>query len=181
MPTAISVPRRVEAAHKVEHDEGEKGEMRQGAEPADRTQELRVSAFEHERPKQGRERENRTARDGAEQDQSGVVEREHGAEEHVHQVDIPASSGHDQHAHRQRDQVEGREARVLAQRCGAGHEAREKRHGHARDQPADGHRPERETRDEIADGRSRQDRMGHRVARQTHVAQHQEHPYGRRA
>ena len=114
-------------------------------------------------------------------DQGVVVECEHGSEEHVHQVDIAASGGHDQHAHRQRDQVEGRQARVLAQRRESGHEARKERYGHACDQPADGHRPEREARDEKADGRTRQDRVGHRVARQAHAAQHQEYAYRRRA
>ena len=167
---------RVKAGHEVQHDEGKEGEMRHGAEPADRAQELRVRAFEHERPEQGRQREDRNARDGTEQSQGGVIQREHGPEEHVHQVDVAASGGHDQHPHRQRDQVEGRQACVLAQRRDAGHEAREERHGHACDQPADGHRPEREARDEIADGRTRQDRMGHRVARQAHAAQHQEYP-----
>ncbi|MCY4450449.1 MAG: hypothetical protein OXC01_00705 [Immundisolibacterales bacterium] len=92
---------RVKAGHEVQHDEGKKRGMRHGAEPAHRAQELRIRAFEHERPEQGREREDRNVRDGTERSQSSVVEREHGPEEHVHQVDIAASGGHDQRAHRQ--------------------------------------------------------------------------------
>ena len=171
---------RVEATHEVQHDKREEGEMRHGAQAAHRAQELRVRAFENQRPQQQRKGQHREAGDRAQEDQRVVVEREHGAEEHVHEVDIAAPGGDDQHARRQRDQVESGEARVLSKRGDARDEARQKRHGHPGDQPADGHGAQREAGDQIADGRPRQDRVGHRVAGEAHPAQHQEDPHGSR-
>ena len=53
--------------------------------------------------------------DAGDQDQRRVVEREHGAEQHVQQIDIAALHRDDQHAERERHEIEGGEARVLAQ------------------------------------------------------------------
>ena len=81
---------------------------------------------------------------------------------------------HDGDAERQRQQVEGRERRILLQGGEARHEARRDRHDNARGETADGHGRQRQARDEIAHRRARQDRMRHGIAGQAHPAQHEE-------
>jgi hypothetical protein len=131
MPTATSVPH---------------------ADAANRAQEQRVGAFQHERPEQQRENNKRQAGDRAEQDERRVVECEHRAEQHMHQIDVAAAGRHDQHPERKRDQVEGGEARILAQNGRAGNEPGEQRDGEPGDQPADRHGAERKSGDEKAAG-----------------------------
>ena len=173
MPTAMRVPSAWKPAHEVHHNEREEDKVRHRAELADRAEELRIRAFQHQGPEQNGKDHNREARDGAKQDQCGVIKRKDRAEKHVHEVDIAAPGRHDQHAERERDQVEGSKARIFAERRDPGDEPRQERDGHPRDQPADGHGPQRQARHEVTHGGTRQDRMGHRVAGQAHPAQHQ--------
>ena len=81
--------------------------------------------------------------DAGDEDQRCVVEGEHGAEQHMQQVDIAALHRDDQHAERKRHEVEGGEARVFAQDGGAGDKAGGERHGEAGDEAAKAHGGER--------------------------------------
>ena len=164
----------MEAADEVHDDEAEEDQMRRRSGAADRAQEDRVDAFEHERAVEQRQRQHGDGGDGGEQQQRVVVERQHRAEEHVQQIHVRAAQRHDGDAERQGQQVEGRERRILLQRGEARDEAGGDRDDHAGEQPADGHRRQRQAGDEIADGRAGQDRVRHGIAGEAHAAQHQE-------
>ena len=84
-----------------------------------------------------------TRGDAGDQHQRRIVEREHAAEQHVQQIDIAAPHRDDQHAERERHEIEGGKARILAQDRGARDEARGKRHGEPRDEAAERHRRQR--------------------------------------
>ncbi len=99
----------------------------------------------------------------------------------MQQIDIAAPDRDDHHAERERHQIEGGEARVLAQHGRAGDEAGSERDREPRGKAAEAHGEQRQAREQIADGRARQDGVAHGVAHQAHAAEHEEHADGRRA
>ena len=182
MPTTISVPSAWKPATRFITTSTRKGKWVGELKRADRAQELRVEAFEHERPvDRWRAPTSVTVAIAGDQDQRRVVKREHRAEQHVQQVDVAALHRDDQHAERERHEIEGGKARVLAQDGGAGDEAGEQRHGDAGDKAAKAHGRHREAGDEEADRRAGQDGVAHGVAHQAHAAEHEEHADRRRA
>ena len=142
---------------------------------------LRIEAFEHERPVDDGERRHGEGGDRGDQDQRGIVKREHRAEQDVQEVDAAAFHRHDQHAERERDEIEGGEARVLAQDGRAGDETGEQNHGDTSDKAAKAHGRHREAGDEEADRRAWQDGVAHGVAHQAQAAEHEEYADRRRA
>ena len=118
---------RVEAGDEVEHDQRQEREMRRRAGAADRAQEARIDAFDHQRPIDQRQHDQRDRGDAGDQQQRLVVERQHRPEQHVQQIDIGALHRDDGDAERQRDQVEGGERGVLLQLGHARDEAGEQR------------------------------------------------------
>ena len=156
--------------------------MRGGA-PARRhaAQKAGVHALGGQRAQQQRQRRQGEAGDAANEPQRRVVERQHGAKEHVQQIHMAAARGDDEHAQRQREQVEGGHARVFAQHRGARHHAR----GHGHQQPgqraARRHGRQRQARQQVAHRCAGQDGVCHGVARQAHAAQKQEHAHRRAA
>ncbi len=83
-------------------------------------------------------------------------------------------------AERERQEVEGGEARVLAQHGRARDESRRERDREPGGETAEAHGKEREPGEQIADRGARQDRVAHGVAHQAHAPQHEEHADGRR-
>ena len=104
-----------------------------------------------------------------------VVERQHRAEQHMHQVDAGAAQRYHQHAERQRDQIEGGERGVLALQGGARHRSRRRAPPPRRQSARPRSSARCRGRTAGSRGSTRQDRMRHRVARQAHAPQHQEH------
>ncbi len=94
--------------------------MGRRAPAAGRPQELRIETFEHERAVDGRENHERHRGDGRNEDEGGIVEREHGAEQHMQEIDIAASDRDDQNAGRERHQIKSGEACIFAQQGRAG-------------------------------------------------------------
>ncbi len=98
------------------------------------------------------------------------------AEEDVQKIDVRAAERDDEHARRKRGQIEGREARILAQDRGAADEPRQKRNGKPDDEAAEAHRRQRQAaRYEEAERRAGQHRVAHRVADEAHAPQEEEH------
>ncbi len=85
------------------------------------------------------------------------------------------------HAKRKRHEIEGGEARVLAQDGGAGDETGQQDDGDAGDKAAKAHGGHRQSGDEEADCRAGQDGVAHGVAHQAQAPQHQEDADRRRA
>ena len=152
---------------------GAAGGGRAGA--ADGAQEQRIDAFDHQRPPDHRERNQRQRRVEGDHQQRAVVHRQDVAEQHVQQVDIGALERHDGDAERQRDQIERRQRGILLQFGDARHQPGEDRHREAGDQPAEGHGEQVEPGQQEADGGAGQDGVRHGVADQAHPPQHQEH------
>ena len=149
--------------------------MRRRAGAAHRAQEHRIDAFDHQRPIDHRQHQQRDGGVEGDHQQRLVVHRQDVAEQHMQQVDVGALDRDDRDAQRQRHQVEGRERGVFLQLGGARDHACEDRDGKARDQAASRHREQIEPGEQEADRRSRQDRMRHGVADEAHPPQHQEH------
>ncbi len=164
---------RLEPSDEIEHDKRQEQEMRRRADAADRPKEERIEALRHERAPEDGERQEGDSGDAHDQDQGLVVERQDGAEQHMHQVDARSAPRHHQHADGKRDQVEGRHRGVFLLNGQARHDPRSERHQKPDDKPADGHRDDLQTEEKETDGGAGKDRMGHGVAGQAHAAQHQ--------
>ncbi len=132
-----------------------------------------IETFDDERPVDQGERDHGERRDGGDEDQRLVRHRKNGAEENVKEIDIRALRRDDQHAEREADEIEAREARILAQCCHAGDEPCKEGDGETGDETADAHGPERQTGNEKADGRAREERVAHRVAHEAHAAKYE--------
>ena len=127
MPTAISVPSAWKPPTRLSTTSTRKRKCVGELNGLTERRNCGIETFEHERPVDDGERSPCvTVAMRGDQDQRGVVEREHRAEQHVQQVDTAALHRDDQHAERERDEIEGGEARVLAQDGGAGDEAGER-------------------------------------------------------
>ena len=135
---------------------------------------MRIEAFEHQRAVDDREHNEGDGGDRGDEDERCVVEREHGAEQHMQEVDIAAAHRDDQNAERERDEIEGGEARILAQDRRARDEASGERHGKPRQEAAKAHGEQRQAGEEIADGSTGKDGMAHGVAHQAHAPKHEE-------
>ena len=96
------------------------GDRRQAA---DRPQETGVGTFQNEGAKQQCQREPGNGRDGAQQDQRVIVQRQHRSEQHMQQVHAAALQRHDQHATGQTDQIKRCHAGIFPQRSDAGDKA----------------------------------------------------------
>ena len=175
IPTASKRAERVEAADQVHHHQREERDVCGRAGTAHRAQEARIDAFEHQRPVDHGERQKRDRGDAGDQQQSRIVERQHGAEQEMQQIDVGALERHDGDADRQRNEEEGGERSVFLQFGCPRDDAGADRDHETGDQPARRHGEQRQAGDEKADRRAWQDRVRHRVADQAHPPQHQEH------
>ena len=134
---------RLEAADQIEDDEHQEDEMDERPDAADAPEKHRVHAFGHERPPDERERDaaspwrcRRSDRAPGRSSASTVPNSTC-----IRSMLEPLQRD-EQHAERQRDQVEGGEARILLLDRGARDGAGEQRHGEARDEAAERHRQE---------------------------------------
>ena len=98
----------------------------------------------------------------------------------MQEVDIAALDRDQQHAERERNEIEAGEACVLAQHRGARHEPGGERHRQPRREPAEAHGEQRQPGEHIADGRAGQNGVAHGVAHQAHAPEHEEHADRRR-
>ena len=139
-----------------------------------RAQEAGIHAFQHQRPVDRGQRNQRDAGDAREQEQSRVVKRQHGAEQDVQEIDVGAAQRDQHHAQCEREQVECCERRVLLQRGETRNETGQHGDGDPRDKAADRHGRQRQPGHQIAHRRARQDGVRHGVAGEAEAAQHQE-------
>ncbi len=65
--------------------------MHRAAPSADRAQKERIEAFRHERAPEGDHHRKRNDTDAADQSERLIVQRQHRAEQNVHQVDAGAT------------------------------------------------------------------------------------------
>ena len=115
------------------------------------------------------------------QQQGGIVHRQHRTEQEVQQVDIGALQRDDGDTERERDQEESRERGIFFYFRGARDQARADGNNETRDQTAAGHGKQIEPGKHESDRRAGQDGMRHGIADQAHPAQHQEDADRRRA
>ena len=165
----------VEPADEVQHHQRQEGQMGDATGAADRAQETGVDAFQHQRPVDQGEGQQRDGGDSLQQHQGGVIQRQHGAEQHVQQVDIRAFQGHQCDAESQRHEVERRQRCVLTQHRQPGNGAGAERHRKAGGHAPSRHPAQRQAAHKVAKRCTGQDRVGHGIADKAHPAQHQEH------
>ena len=114
--------------------------MRRRAGAADRAQEQRIDAFDHQRPIDHGQHQKRDGGVECDHQERLVIHGENIAEQHVQQIDIGALDGDDRDTEGERGQIEGRERGVLFQSRGAGYDTGKDCHRKARDQSARRHR-----------------------------------------
>ncbi|MPN20766.1 hypothetical protein SDC9_168145 [bioreactor metagenome] len=164
---------RMKAAHQIEHQQQHEGAMPKRAVPPLHAQKAGFETLDNQRPIDQRQRQQRHSGDGCSQQQGGIVQRQHRAKQHMQQIDIGAAQRNQQHTQRQRDEIEARKARVVAQRRVSRDDARQHCHQHTRQQPAYRHRRQRQPEQQIAQRSAGKNGMRHRIPHQTHAPQQQ--------
>ena len=101
--------------------------MRRPAGAAHRAQEARIDAFQHQRPPDQREDDQRHAGDADDQQQRRIVHRQHRAEQEVQQIDVGALDRDDGDAERERNEEERRERGVLLELASSARSGRRRR------------------------------------------------------
>ena len=107
---------RLKARDEIEHDEAQEEEGNELAPAARAAKEDGIERVEDERAVEDRKQRERHARDAGQKIERRIVERERRAEEHMQQIDARALDRDERDAERERDEIEGRERGVLAQR-----------------------------------------------------------------
>lgn len=126
----------MKAVDEVDHDQRQERQMRGRACAADGAQEHRIDAFDHQRPIDHRQQQQRDGGVEGDHQQRLVIHRQDVAEQDMKQIDIGALDGNDGDAERQRHQIERRQRSVFLDLGGARHHAGEDRDGKTGDQSA---------------------------------------------
>ena len=177
-PTAISVPSAWNPATRFMTTRVKNTKWDDRARRANGAQEARVEALDNQPTADNGQGEESQRRNRDDEQQRRIVDSENGSEKDMHKVDVAAMGGDDEHPERQRNQIEGGEARVLALRRDACDDTRQDRHHEARDEAAEAHDQERETGDHETNRRARQHGVAQGIADEAHAAQDKQHAHG---